>query len=506
MRLIADLESNGLLDTVTRIHCVVTKDADTGAVRRFRSTDGSLEAGLTHLEAADEIIGHNFLSYDLRALKKVYPAFSPKAKIFDTLVCSRVIWTDIYDRDCRARLNPKLRGRHSLESWGFRLGLRKGNFGKAGSAEENEKAWEHWSVEMEDYCAQDVEVTEKLWRTVLKKNYSPTCLEIEHRFREIIDMQEAHGFRFDVEKAERLMVELQKSRYALEQKLQAVFPPRIETMKTPQYWYFSASVSETVQAETKSKLEAKLRGLGLKHNDYKDRLCPGPLKTKEHLFNPGSRQQVAERLGEKYGWKPTEFTDSGEPKVSETILEALPWPEAAQLCDYYVVQKTLGMLADGDNGCLRLIRDGRIHGSVNTGGAVTGRCTHSKPNIAQTPSVIVRKVDGKKTVMRGLEGRYGYDFRALYVPEPGHVLVGWDASGLELRCLAHYMAAYDGGAYGKILLEGDIHTTNQEAAGLYLRDSAKTFILIQDDSGESPRLKLGELRETPTADNPEPSL
>ena len=44
--------------------------------------------------------------------------------------------------------------------------------------------------------------------------------------------------------------------------------------------------------------------------------------------------------------------------------------------------------------------------------------------------------------------------------------VGADLSGLELRALAHYMYPADGGEYANEILNGDIHTTNQNAAGL----------------------------------------
>lgn len=143
------------------------------------------------------------------------------------------------------------------------------------------------------------------------------------------------------------------------------------------------------------------------------------------------------------------------------MLASLPFPECKPLVDYLELLKIIGMLAEGKNGWLKLVGpDGRIHGRVITNGAVTGRCTHNSPNLAQIPA----------------RGQYGKHCRALFAAPPGQVMVGADASGLELRMLAHYLAAYDGGAYAKVLLEGDIHTANQHAAGLETRDNAKTFI------------------------------
>jgi DNA polymerase I-like protein with 3'-5' exonuclease and polymerase domains len=71
---------------------------------------------------------------------------------------------------------------------------------------------------------------------------------------------------------------------------------------------------------------------------------------------------------------------------------------------------------------------------------------------------------------------YGGECRELFTAPEGKVLVGCDASGLELRCLAHYLFPWDDGKYAKTILEGDIHTANQKAAGLDTRDQAKTFI------------------------------
>jgi DNA polymerase I-like protein with 3'-5' exonuclease and polymerase domains len=127
-----------------------------------------------------------------------------------------------------------------------------------------------------------------------------------------------------------------------------------------------------------------------------------------------------------------------------------------------MLSKRIGQLAEGSAAWLKLVEDDhRIHGYVNTIGTVTGRMTHSGPNVAQVPAV---------------GAPYGAECRNLFKPRPGWKLVGCDASGLELRCLAHYMAKYDKGKYVKVILEGDIHTENQHAAELPERSQAKRFI------------------------------
>lgn len=465
-RIILDVEGNNLYATVTRIHCLVTKDIDTGEVRRFRhhgKGKESIEAGLKYVAAASLVVGHNLQGYDLGALTKCYPKFAYTGAIFDTLTVSCLIYTNLFEQDSmQKRIPTPLWGLHKLEAWGYRLKLLKGDYGK------QENAWAEWSQAMEDYCVRDVEVTHKLYLLLLAKNYSVTAIELEHEFKTLIVEQERHGFRFDVQAAEKLTAQLQTTRHELTSQLQKVFPPIKETMKKPEYY----TAGEHRWA-TKGEAIKGVRAVGLTSRD----ITPGPLRIKQHLFNPGSRDQIAARLIERYQWKPRKFTETGKPAIDEGVLAAMPWPEAALLSKFLIVGKTLGQLAEGDNACMKLARAGRIHGSVFTNGAVTGRCTHSKPNIAQTPAVMVVKgEDGKKVPALGLEGGFGWEFRSLYLPDEDQALVGWDASSLELRCLAHYLAKYDGGAFEKVLLEGDVHTANQKAAGFYLRDSAKTFI------------------------------
>ena len=189
-------------------------------------------------------------------------------------------------------------------------------------------------------------------------------------------------------------------------------------------------------------------------------------------FNPSSRQHIAHCLKAKYNWSPKQFTENGSPKIDDEVLNSLVYPEAKKLAEYFLIEKRIGQLAEGDNAWLKLEQNGRIHARYNPNGTVTGRSTHSNPNIAQVPSV--RK--SKAGILMGLEGGYGFESRSLFHAPEGMVMVGADMSGLELRCLAHYMAYTDKGEYAKAVTEGDVHTTNMVAAGISNRDQAKRFI------------------------------
>ena len=161
MTLVFDLETNGLLNDVTRIHCLAIYDSTTDQIETYndeKNNKYSISEGIGRLLVADTLVGHNVINFDLAVLGKLYNYFTPRARIVDTLLLSRLFHPDILDIDRKHKwrhMPLQLYGRHSLESYGYRLNEYKGEFGK-------DTDWSEWSQEMEDYCAQDVEVTKKL--------------------------------------------------------------------------------------------------------------------------------------------------------------------------------------------------------------------------------------------------------------------------------------------------------------------------------------------------------
>jgi DNA polymerase I len=335
---------------------------------------------------------------------------------FDFPVLSRV-WNiqvkpnQIIDTLVLSRLyNPSLEDGHSLEAWGKRLGFLKTEFDD----------FSKFSQEMLDYCIQDTLVTKKLFihlEREMKDDYSDKSKELEHQVALIIAEQERNGFKLDERAATELLFLLKTKLDAIQVEMQNIFPARVEGGRTH-----------------------KTTGKPLK-----DIITP---------FNPGSRKQIAERLQEK-GWKPKEFTEKGSVIVDETTLEGIDIPEAKAIAEYLMLQKRVAQVESWIDA---VKADGRVHGRVITNGAVTDRMTHMKPNMAQVPNS---------------GAVYGPECRALWTVEKGNKLVGIDASGLELRMLAHYMKDNE---YTNEVVSGDIHTANQKAAGLETRNQAKTFI------------------------------
>jgi hypothetical protein len=162
MMLIFDIETDGLYNDVTCVHCVGIYDQETDQTLAYNDQGDQepITKAIQRLEDADRIIGHNIIGYDLPVIKKLFPWFEPRGEIVDTLLLSRLYHADILRTDQKRKWNQmplQLWGRHSLEAYGYRLGEYKGCFGKTTD-------WKEWSQDMQDYMLQDVNVTRKLWK------------------------------------------------------------------------------------------------------------------------------------------------------------------------------------------------------------------------------------------------------------------------------------------------------------------------------------------------------
>ena len=347
------------------------------------------------LTGVSTLIGHNLIGFDLPRLEEVWN-YTWEGSVQDTLVLGRLY-------------NPAIDGGHSLKQWALRAGNElKSEF----STEDFDKGL---TQDMVDYCLADCRATWSVYNHVTqlldKKEFSQKSRDLEHGVAFAISQQVRNGFAFDFDMACQLHSEHEQRMLEISDKLQEIFPPIVE---------------ERFSDKTGKRLKDKVT-----------------------VFNVGSRDQVAQRLS-KLGAKWVDKTKGGKPQVDEPALKRNAHiPEAQLVLEYMTLQKRVGMLKSWiDNVGI----DGRIHGYVNSCGAVTGRMTHSSPNLAQIPS----------------ESEY----RKCFTVEEGNVLVGADASGLELRCLAHYM---NDDNYTRELLEGDVHTATQKAARLRTRADAKRF-------------------------------
>ena len=429
--IIFDLETDNLLPSVSKIHCIGAANPDCSAYgfnNQDSTKDPSIEVGLRALSSADILIGHNILYYDIPVLRKLYPDYNwVNVEVVDTLLLSRLLYPDLKNKDFSRRPNLmplQLYGRHSLEAWGYRLGCYKSEFGKTSD-------WKEWSPEMQAYCLQDVEVTRRLWKMFSQRLNLPfdgedlefpNWIQLEHDVAAVLALQEQAGWTFDEDGGRQLEQALRIELEEASELLRARYPVVAGPEFTP-----------------------------ARNNGPKGYIQDAPFCRLIDL-KPGSREHIAWIMKNHHGWVPEDFTSKNKPVVDEVVLtelsenEQFPGDEDAKsFLKALTLAKQLGMLSEGDKAYLKSVRKGRIHHHCYAG-AITHRCVHKDPNLAQVPSDL--------------------RFRALFTASPGMVMVGADLQAIELRMLAHYLSKHDGGAYAKILLEDDVHQVNADKIGI----------------------------------------
>ena len=437
MRVVCDIETDGL--DATKIWCCVCKDLHTGSVTVFRPAElcnCSCVAkedvkGITVLPSTsakaffrdcEEIIGHNFINFDMQVLNRLWSCNIPLKKVTDTLVLSRL---DDAKRD---------KG-HSLREWGIALGNYKDHY----------EDWSQWTQEMEDYCIQDVNVTETVYKHLLPRmlKIPKETIRREHVSQYLLEKQREYGFYFNVEECLKLKAEIDADYFKLLQEIKAEFPPMKKVVKvyTPRY-----NKDGSMCAVSKR----------IVNSDVAEDNGDGTYNIIEWVeFDVNSPKQIVERL--KPYWHPIIFNKpradgSVTPKVCPENLETVSEdaPESIQKivrCKIDTSRSTLlQSFLDATDA------NGRLHGNVASIGAATHRMAHTKPNTANVPSA----------------GLYGERIRALFIAPKGYKIVGCDAAGIQLRALASYVGDDD---LIHQILHGDIHVYLAKIYGLLPADA-----------------------------------
>lgn len=449
-----DIETDGIV--ATKVHCIVAIDVTTRERFIYRSDKGDLDGFRDLISEPCELIGHDILGYDVPTLERLMGMEFGQHLLTDSLVLSRLS-------------NPSRIGGHSLKNL-------------SRNTEEEKTHHEDWSVisdDMVEYCVQDVVATIVVYLRLIQElaGFSEESIRLEHQVQTIVQRQVKRGWRLDTYKCYDLLAELKERKFQLEDEVYKRFKPKYKYIK---------------QVVPKVKKDGTTSTVGLKFLGDQWTTVHGTFSRVDLTpFNLGSRMQIGEYLKD-FGWKPSKFTDKGHAIVDESVLKDVKGiPEATLIANYLLVQKRIAQISSWVEAMDETTE--RVHGYVNTNGAVTGRMTHSSPNMAQVPSV-------------GAE--YGKDCRACWIVKDGYKLVGCDASGLELRMLAHYM---NDEKYTHEVVDGDVHTANQHAAGLQTRPQAKTFIyaflygagdakigsIVEGTAKDGKRLKDKFLANTP---------
>lgn len=466
-RLVFDIEADGLLLDVTKLHCISVYNVDTGEAARYHWWD--IEDGLDRLSKADLLIGHNICTYDIPAIRKLHPTWSYGGELIDTLLLGCIL----YPED----------GVLSLEDWTAKLHM---------SVEKvQNEDWTTYTPLMGERCDKDVKINYKVYQHLSSHSEYPLVkgvpLDTEQKVALIHAAQTLRGVTFDAHKAIFLIKELDTRLAVLREAIIAEAPKvvllpgvakcRQESERKKRKSFVDRNeippgTCKCFKADgTYNQATKKYFG-----NDY--RKVKGPYtKITIKSMNPDSSEEVKELLL-SLGWKPTEWNSvkdkvTGEfritsPKLTEDSYDSLPPGFGKTVAEYKMMSHRRNFLlnkTDNSKGALAAAAqrgDGRVTADAFTCGTPTSRYRHSGTvcNIPR-PST-----------------PYGPQLRSLFMAAEGFLQVGVDLSGIEARMLAHYLLA---GRYNdcektaKLILSGDFHTVNAEMWGVS-RDTAKSVL------------------------------
>ena len=416
MDVVLDIETDSLDATV--IHCIVAKERESGKFHVWKEKECYNYFPL-FAKRVNKFIMHNGISFDAPIVNRLTGTKIKLSQVEDTLILSQLI-------------DPVREDGHSLQAWGKRFDYHKINF----------KDFDHLSEEMITYCKRDVDITERVWINLQQdiKNIGRRSIDLEYKIRSLVSKQERNGFTLDLQKAVGLNARLQDKSDVLQGEVQTRFVPIPVAVKeiTPRY-----------------KKDGSLSVVGLRHIQDPTTVGGPHTSIDYQTFNLSSRQQIVRRLV-SLGWEPKKHTEKGQAIVDESVLREVKIPEAQMIAEYLTLKKRIAQIKSW---IAALHEDGKVHGQVLTLRAISGRMAHHSPNMAQVPASY---------------SPYGKECRECWtVGDTSNVLVGCDASSLELRALAHYL---NDPKFTSEVVDGDIHTSNQKNAGLDTRDQAKTFI------------------------------
>lgn len=467
-----DIEADGLLDEATRIWCATACNVITKEEKEFRNADEFQAFRRDYPEAI--LVGHNFLAYDAVMLNRFWGARIKVSHIVDTFLLSQV-YNPSYPKPKGCK-----KGTHSLEAWGIRLRYPKGDFDD----------FSCFTPEMLRYCRRDTRLTALLFLKLSERmrdvGFTETGLEIEHLAWNIIqNKQKRNGFPFDYQKAHELYVTLRSREEELKNEIYKLWPPELRCVASrSQAWKKDGGPTKKYAEDLSRfpKLEVRPDG-SYDVFDYVE-------------FNLGSPPQRIAKLLE-LGWKPTNLTKAGNPKVDEDELLAFAevngTPELKALAKWIVCNAR----ANNINTWMEAYNDktGAIHGQLFI--ASTLRYKHSSPNSANIPGVRTKKAeDGTEYIAYGEEGAWTYESRDLWTSgDTGSgewTLVGIDGTGIQNRCLIHHLIRVVGAErvqpFKELALEGDIHKRNIEVLGLANKPAAKKFYYTLMMGGGGGRL------------------
>jgi DNA polymerase-1 len=433
VRLVFDIETDGLLNQCTKLWVLTAYDLDEDKMYIFKEND----LGWKELfNKAKKAIGHNILGFDVFALKKLYDyEFPETCELQDTLILSQVLNYKRFGNDG-----------HSLGRWGEALEFPKYDFND----------WSKLSQEMIDYCVQDTRLTAKVYNLLIKEykaivEKSPTLkyyIRAEHAAAKWCTEASLKGWPFDIAAAnalyKRLEDEMDKAYKALSSRLgmkcvpvdkkKGIVEPKVP--KWTKQGFYDAHTSKWFNIDPCSGYEGE------------ERLVSGPYSRVE--FENLSLDSVSDVKMFLYrnGWQPTEWNFKvdeltgkkvkSSPKISEDSLEFLGG-DGKLYTEFLTARSRYGILKTWIE---NTDEKGMLHGDCMVIGTPSMRSRHSI--IVNVPSA---------------DSPWGKEMRSLFTCLPGWKLVGCDSAGNQARGLAHYLGDPK---FIDTLLNGDIHQYNAD--------------------------------------------
>jgi len=463
------------------------------------------------LQRADKIVAHNGAKFDIPMINKIFGCDIPVSKVIDTLILSTVS-------------RPDRLGGNSLKSWGERLNEYKGDY---------EGGWDNFNYEMLVYNIQDVHVLIKLHEYIkdeLGSEYDKrvgvkwkSALKLEHEVAYIIHQSEMRGFPFDYDFAVSVLEDINSRLEEIDAELDKILSYRQE-YHTPMVGcaeYDEYLVNKLIKGKYPQEIMEKYRiNLGTwegtrpkptfdvftakgGHNANSVKYwgediyqVSGPYTKLTFVkTDPDSVNQMKAYLL-KRGWVPTEFTEKGSPQITEESLVELAKVDSAigLISERYMLRHRrsilLGKDEDSTKGLLNNVRpDGRLTPYNHSYAGVTGRSRHAGivniPNIDSPYGPQFRKMFTSGTETGTEEWSFETYRRnkdwSIKKDENGNsvkvrvntfrnAIVGCDASGLELRLLAHWLGSDE---FTDTVLNGEVHMVFWKLIDKYISSRGK---------------------------------
>ena len=440
MKIIYDIETNGLVDTVDTIWLVVTKNIDTNEVITFSDYDVDskpLNELVPFLNKATVLIGHNIIGYDNVVMHKLLNWVPPTSiKMIDTMIISQMN-------------NFRREGKHSLKNFGLILNDAKGE----------SPDFLKYSPEMKTYAIQDVNLNHKVYKYVINEAQQlianrpkfQQALKTEHAIAELCSEQVKGKWKFNTPLARSHYEYLASEMKIIEDEINPTLKPRkVLIDKDPKKAKY---LQDGRLSSVSARMLSQFLGTEIKQTDT-DKWNPNDTFQRFNMIEAdlGNMDQVRGMLLDN-GWQPSQYTPKGEPKITEDTLSSIKGDIGQKVLKYYQLRSRHSVL----RGWIELAEanNDRVYVEAFNIGTPTYRQRHSK--IVNVPSS---------------NSFFGKEMRELFVADQDKVMVGCDSSGNQIRALGHYLNSKE---INDHILNGDIHQRTADVVGVP-RQLAKSLL------------------------------